>query len=156
MVARAIRSPEAWLGAGLMVLAVGVAAEGATITSGFGYDTVGPRAFPYMIAAGLFASGLSILMAGAKGAPAEMPPGGHWIAVAAISLALILQMLLVPPLGWIPVSTVAFAVVARVFGRPNMVQNLLFGLVLAGATFLLFNYGLGFRLPVGSLVEKLL
>ena len=139
-----------------MILAVGVAAEGATITAGFGYDTVGPRAFPYMIAAGLFASGVSILMAALRSATAEMPAGRDWGAVIAISIALILQMLLVQPLGWIPVSTVAFAVVARVFGRPNMLHNLLFGLILASATFVLFNFGLGFRLPVGSLVEKLL
>jgi putative tricarboxylic transport membrane protein len=138
-----------------MILAVGVAAEGATITAGFGYDTVGPRAVPYMIAAGLFASGLSILMGAVRGGSAEMAPGRDWIAVAAISFALILQMLLVQPLGWIAVSTVAFAVVARVFGRLNMLQNLLFGLVLASTTFAVFNFGLGFRLPVGSLVEKL-
>ena len=138
-----------------MILAVGVAAEGATITAGFGYDTVGPRAFPYMIAAGLFASGVSILVAAVRGAPADMPQGRDWVAVGAISLALILQMLLVQPLGWVLVSTVAFAVVARVFGRANMLQNLLFGLTLACATFVLFNYGLGFRLPVGRLVEKL-
>jgi putative tricarboxylic transport membrane protein len=139
-----------------MILAVGVAAEGTTITAGFGYDTVGPRAVPYMIAAGLFASGLSILWPAVRGgAPGEMPAGRNWIAVAAISAALILQMLLVQPLGWILTSTVAFAVVARVFGRSNMLQNLLFGLVLASATFALFNFGLGFRLPVGRLVEKL-
>jgi putative tricarboxylic transport membrane protein len=137
------------------MLAVGVAAEGATIPAGFGYDTIGPRAFPYMIAAGLFASGLGIIVAARRGVPGETLQRREWIAVAAISLVLIGQMLLVQRLGWIAVSTVAFAVVARVFGRPNMLQNLLFGLALACATFVLFNYGLGFRLPVGSLVEAL-
>jgi putative tricarboxylic transport membrane protein len=138
-----------------MLLAVGVAAEGATITAGFGYDTIGPRAFPYMIAAGLFVSGVSIFVAGFRGVHSDLPESRNWVAVAAISLALILQMLLIQPLGWIPVSTVAFAVVARVFGRSNMLQNLLFGATLACATFVLFNYGLGFRLPVGSLVAPL-
>ena len=152
---RAIQSPEAWLGAGLILLAVGVAAEGATITVGFGYDTVGPRAFPYMIAAGLFVSGVSIFVAGVRAVHSDLQESRNWVAVAAISLGLILQMLLIQPLGWIPVSTVAFAVVARVFGRSNMLQNILFGATLAVATFVLFNYGLGFRLPVGSLVAPL-
>ena len=47
------------------------------------------------------------------------------------------------PLGWIPVSTVAFAVVAFAFGSRALLRNLLFGAVLAGVTFVLFNYGLG-------------
>jgi putative tricarboxylic transport membrane protein len=154
---RAIQSPEAWFGAGLVLLAVGVAIEGASVTIGFGYDTVGPRAFPYLIAAGLFISGTGIF-AGAlsRDAPADKAEGHNWIAILAISGALIAQMLLMKPLGWIPVSTVAFAIVAWVFGSRRVLRNLAFGATLACATFILFNYGLGFRLPVGALVEALL
>jgi putative tricarboxylic transport membrane protein len=65
-------------------------------------------------------------------------------------------MLLLAPLGWIPVSTAAFALVAWAFGSRRVLRNLVFGAILACGTFLLFNYGLGFRLPVGSLVEALL
>ena len=155
--ARVTRSPDAWFGGGLVLLAIGVALEGASVTSGFGYDTVGPRAFPYLIAAGLFVSGVSIFVAAlSQAAPTDATDGHDWIAVGAISGALIGQMLLMRPLGWIPVSTVAFAIVAWVFGSRQVVRNLLFGAVLALVTFILFNYGLGLRLPVGSLAEGLL
>ena len=157
MKGRAIPSPDAWLGVGLLVLAVGVTIEGANVTIGFGYDTVGPRAFPYLIAAGLFVSGVSTLVpAWRRAAPAETAQPRDWIAVAEISITLIMQMALIRPLGWIPVSTAAFATVAWVFGSRQVLRNLLFGAVLACATFALFNFGLGFRLPTGSLFEALL
>jgi putative tricarboxylic transport membrane protein len=154
---RAVRSPDAWLGAGLLLLAIGVAIEGANVTSVFGYDTVGPRAFPYLIAAGLFMSGASILVAAWRhDAPFQTGERHGWIAVVAISVTLLMEMLLIKPLGWIPVSTAAFAIVASIFGSRQVLRNIVFGAVLAGATFVLFNFGLGFRLPVGGLVEALL
>ncbi len=154
---RAILSPDAWLGVGLLLLAVGVAIVGANVTIGFGYDTVGPRAFPYLIAAGLLVSGVSILVVAFRhAASAETAQSRDWIAVVAISITLIMQMALIKPLGWIPVSTVAFAIVAWVFGSRQVLRNLLFGAVLACATFAVFNFGLGFRLPTGSLFEALL
>src|SRR5687768_8488148 len=90
---RAIPSPDAWLGVGLLLLPVGVAIEGANVTIGFGYDTVGPRAFPYLIAAGLLVSGVSILVVAFRhAAPAETAQSRDWIAVIAISITLIMQM----------------------------------------------------------------
>ena len=154
---RAIASPEAWLGGGLLLLAIGVAVEGANVTVGFGYDTVGPRAFPYLIAAGLVVSGISILVAAlSHAAPVEPAEPHDWMPVVAISITLIMQMVLIKPLGWIPVSTVGFAIVAWVFGSRQVFRNILFGALLACATFALFNFGLGFRLPTGSFFEALL
>lgn len=152
----AFRSAELWFGAGLVLLAIGVAVEGSRVTAGFGYDTVGPRAFPYLIAAGLLASGSAIVAHAFSRSALTDEIGGRPLPVVAISAVLVAQVFLMVPLGWIPVSTVAFAVVAFAFGSRALLRNLLFGAVLAGATFVLFNYGLGFRLPVGSLVEALL
>jgi putative tricarboxylic transport membrane protein len=152
----AFRSADLWFGAGLALLAVGVAVEGSRVTAGFGYDTVGPRAFPYLIAAGLLASGVAIVVAAlSRGAPMD-ETGDRPLPVIVISAVLVAQVFLMVPLGWIPVSTVAFAVVTWAFGSRAVLRNLMFGAVLACATFVLFNYGLGFRLPVGSVVEALL
>jgi putative tricarboxylic transport membrane protein len=151
---RTIGLRDAGLGTGLMLLAVGVAIETGSITVGFGYDSVGPRVFPYLIAAGLFLSGLFTLAAALpRRAPAGPEGRGDWVAVALISVALLMQMALIQPLGWILVATVAFAIVSWAFGSRAILLNLLFGLVLASATFVLFNYGLGFRLPAGRLLS---
>jgi putative tricarboxylic transport membrane protein len=152
----AFRSAELWFGAGLVLLAIGVAIEGSRVTAGFGYDTVGPRAFPYLIATGLLASGTAIVVrAFSRGALTD-ETSGLLLPVIAISTVLVAQVFLMVPLGWVPVSTIAFAVVAFAFGSRALLRNLLFGAVLAGVTFVLFNYGLGFRLPLGSVVEALL
>jgi putative tricarboxylic transport membrane protein len=153
---RTIGLRDAGLGAGLMLLAVGVAIETANITVGFSYDTVGPRVFPYLIAAGLFLSGLFTLAAALPRRPPAGTDGrGDWVAIALISVALLMQMALIQLLGWIPVATIGFAIVAWAFGSRAITLNLLFGAALASATFVLFNYGLGFRLPAGRLVQML-
>lgn len=150
---RALRRRNAGLGAGLVILAMAVAYKTATITVGFSYDNVGPRAFPYIIAAGLFLSGVSIFLGARSVAEEARPREPHdWISIAVISATLLMQMFLIRPLGWIPVATVSFATVAWAFGGRRIVLNLLFGAALATATFVLFNYGLGLRLPAGSLI----
>ena len=58
-------------------------------------------------------------------------------------------MVFIRMLGWIPVATLSFAAVAWAFGSRQIHLGLAFGLALACATFALFNYGLGLRLPSG-------
>lgn len=154
MKARQFSGREAGLGGALLLLGVAVAIQTSQISAGFSYDTVGPKAVPYVVAAGLTLSGLSILLGAVSGPTAE--PGGRtvrpdWLAAAAISAALLAKMVLIETLGWIPVATVAFAIVSWAFGSRRVLLNLLFGLLLAAGTFLLFNYGLGLRLPAGQL-----
>ena len=92
----AFRPAELWFGAGLVLLAIGVAVEGSRVTAGFGYDTVGPRAFPYLIAAGLLASGTAIVAhAFPRGALTDKTGGRHWLPVVAISAVLVAQVFLI-------------------------------------------------------------
>lgn len=148
---------DAGLGAGLVLLAVGVAVGTAGMTVGFSYDNVGPRAFPYIIAAGLVVSGVSILLAAfSPSAPKQARERHDWVAIVLISFTLLIQMLLIGPLGWIPVATVAFAIVAWAFGSRQVLVSLLFGAALACGTFVVFNYGLGLRLPAGRWTEIIL
>lgn len=148
---------EIGLGAGLIVLSLGVMQQALIVPVTFSYDNVGPRTFPYLIAGGLLVSGISIILTErARVAEREAGSAHDWLSIVAISAVLILQMYLIVPLGWVPVATVSFAAVAWAFGSRQILLSLGFGLALAAATFVLFNYGLQLNLPIGTVVEGLL
>jgi putative tricarboxylic transport membrane protein len=154
---RAIQPQEAALGAGLLALAAAVVVLSLNMTVGFSYDRVGPRAFPYLIAAILALSGIFILTTAVP--ERRRDDAGEpirWLPIAIISGTLIFSMLCIRRLGWIPTATIAFALVAMAFGERRLLLNLFFGLLLACGTFVLFNYGLRLRLPVGTLIEAVL
>jgi putative tricarboxylic transport membrane protein len=154
MIARHLRRQDVFLGAALLLLGLAVGAETTQITTGFSYDTVGPRAIPYIVAAGLVMSGLFITIIGATSTTEDRQERSErtdWIAVVIISVALLMQMLVMEMIGWIPSATIAFAAVARAFGNRQVLLNLLFGFLLASGTFALFTYGLGLRLPLGRI-----
>jgi putative tricarboxylic transport membrane protein len=148
---------EIGLGVGLIVLAAGVVQQAMTVPIGFGYDNVGPRTFPYIIAAGLFLSGASIIMTErARGSGREKAQPHDWPSIVAISATLLAQMFVIVQVGWIPVATVSFAIIAWAFGSRQFLLSLGLGLAVAVGTFLLFNQGLGLNLPIGTWVEPLL
>jgi putative tricarboxylic transport membrane protein len=147
---------EIGLGVGLIVLAAGVVQQAMTVPIGFGYDNVGPRTFPYIIAVGLFLSGVSIILTErARGTASEAKPH-DWLSIIAISGTLLAQMFLIVQLGWIPVATVSFAIIAWAFGSRQFLLSLGLGLAVAIGTFLLFNEGLGLNLPMGTWIEPML
>jgi putative tricarboxylic transport membrane protein len=76
-----------------------------------------------------------------------------WLAVVLISAGLLCQMFLLEWIGWIPATALLFVAGARAFGSRRLVLDALIGLVLASLAFLVFNYGLGLSLPLGTLVE---
>jgi putative tricarboxylic transport membrane protein len=156
---RRFQPQEAALGLGLALLAFCIIALTMRITVGFSYDNVGPRTFPYLIAGMLLISGGAILIgafADTLWEPRRDDDPVRWLPIALISAALIFQLLVIRKIGWIPAATVAFAVVAYAFGERRMLLNLLFGFLLASGTFVLFNYGLQLRLPVGDFLKALL
>jgi putative tricarboxylic transport membrane protein len=134
-----------------------VVQQALTVPIGFGYDNVGPRTFPYIIAAGFFLSGVSIIMTErARGSGREKSQRHDWLSILAISATLLVQMFVIVQVGWIPVAAVSFAIIAWAFGSRQFLLSLGLGLALAVGTFLLFNKGLGLNLPIGTWVEPLL
>ena len=79
-----------------------------------------------------------------------------WRAVALVSSGLIAQLLLVESLGWIIATTLLFVAGTMAFASRRLLLDALIGVALTGLTFLVFNYGLGLTLPVGSAIEQLL
>lgn len=150
---RSLRIGEALLGGGLFALGALIAVE-TMLTPSAGRGVVGPALFPYLISAGLMLVALSLLREAFAGHVAH--DGGLELdlrAVVLVAAGLAAQFLLIEYLGWIPSAALLFVAVARAFGNRRYLLNAVFGLVLAGGTFAVFNYGLDLNLPIGTVGE---
>ncbi|WP_372396352.1 tripartite tricarboxylate transporter TctB family protein [Azospirillum sp. HJ39] len=154
--ARSLRIGEALLGGGLSALGALIAIE-TMLTPSVGRSVVGPALFPYLISAGLVLIGLSLLREAFAGHIAhETGLELDLRAVALVAAGLAAQFLLIEILGWIPSAALLFVAVARAFGSRRYLPNAALGLLLAGGTFVVFNYGLDLNLPIGSVGEWLM
>lgn len=118
---------------------------------------VGPHLFPYIVSIGLIAVGLSLLREAVSGHVAhETGFELDWRAVGLASGGLVLQMLLLEKLGWIVATTLMFVLATLAFHERRVVISVLIGLALTVLTFMIFTYGLGLDLPLGSVFEALL
>jgi putative tricarboxylic transport membrane protein len=149
---RGLRLGEAVLAAFILLLGGFVAVETALLRTGPGYAAIGPKLFPWLVAAGLLLVGLALLhdaRAGAVAHPAgfelDLPPA------LAVTVGLVLQMVLMKPLGFVIATTVLFVAVAYALGSRRIVLNAAVGLVLCAVTYVAFTRGLGLVLPAGLL-----
>lgn len=151
-----LRLSESILGAFVLAIGLFIGLETYEMTSAGTTTVVGPQLFPYIVAFGLIAIGLSLLREAVSGHVAhETGFELDWRAVALGSGGLILQMLLIERLGWIVATTLMFIMATLAFYERRIFISVLIGLVLTCLTFVVFNYGLGLDLPVGSVFEAL-
>src|SRR5262245_6467995 len=154
---RSLRIGEGVLGGVVFGLGAFIAIETAMLEVAPANVAIGPRLFPFLVAAGLLLVGAAVLWQAAFGHIAhERGFELDWRAVALVSAGLLLQMFLIESLGWIISTTLLFALAALAFAERRMVATVLIGLALTGLTFWIFNYGLGLTLPVGTVIEELL
>jgi putative tricarboxylic transport membrane protein len=154
---RSLRVGEAVLGGGVLALGLFIGIETALIEVAPSQATVGPRLFPFLVATGLVVVGLLVLREAFFGHVAhERGFELDWLAVALISAGLLVQMFLLETIGWIPATTILFVAVTRAFGSRRLLIDAAIGVVLASLAFVIFNYGLGLDLPLGTLIEDLL
>jgi hypothetical protein len=149
------------IGLGYLALAAfvgtGALAIGVTPT----YSRVGPGVFPAAVAAGLAAVGLAMIAQALTGRWAtdwDRPDPRDAAtrrrgraALAWVALGLALDLLLMESAGFVIASAAMFACTARAFGSAHPVRDGILGLLLGGAIFAVFAYGLQVRLPAGSL-----
>ncbi|SEF61805.1 putative tricarboxylic transport membrane protein [Nonomuraea solani] len=133
---------------GFLAAAVVVLAQAFAIPQGNGYQAVGPRAFPLLVGAGLAVVSV-IGVAQAFKAEAAAAEETHWPSVLMLLGALAAYALLLVPVGYWQATTVFFVAVARVLGSRRLLRDVLAGLVLALATYFLFDRLLGITLPPG-------
>lgn len=148
-------------------LAVGI----ATMDIPPGTAFPGPRFFPALIMAGLYAFAVLLVVQAAREhlrAPAstaeEAEPvaadtttlatrrvGLDWASFAWVVGSAIAFALTLPSLGWIVAAGLLFWCVARGFGSRRPVGSLVVGFTVSSATYIAFDMGLGLSLPSGVL-----
>lgn len=148
------------LSIGLTVVALGIAlALGLKgIEFGAGYDRIGPRFFPYVVAIGLIVLGgwfvVSGLLRGERreqAAPTPPTAPMHWTPVLYLAASLVLALLLMERAGFVIACSIQFWLVARGFGSRRPVRDAIVGCVLSVVCYEAFANGLGLTLPAGIL-----
>ncbi|TCO44401.1 putative tricarboxylic transport membrane protein [Kribbella antiqua] len=143
---------------GFLVVAVVVLVSAFRIPVGGGYQAVGPRAFPLLVGGGL---GVVAVVGAvqafrprdsvAAGSALEADDDGPiaWRPVLILLAALAGYAALLVPVGYWQSTTVFFVVCARVLGSRRLLRDAVIALVLALATYVLFDRVLGITLPPG-------
>lgn len=151
------RGNVAELAAALAALALGlfVFVGSFSINFGAGYDRIGPRFFPWVVAAGLMLSGGSLALGALRSrtgterqqTQAQTRPS----AVGLLGLALGAAVLLFERAGFVFTSTLLFWLVARAFESRRPARDVLVGALLSVLVYVAFTRGLGLALPRGWL-----
>lgn len=147
-------------------MALGVLALGGYFLQGAfkvrllsGYDRVGPRFFPYLVAGGLLLCGTLLLVQALRGHGAspeatedvDTQAPADWKPVLVLSVALLADILLIERLGFVLSSTLLFWGVCLGFGSRRYLRDISSGLVLALTAYLTFTRLLDLNLPAGIL-----
>jgi putative tricarboxylic transport membrane protein len=143
----------------VIVLGIGVGAGSFGIPFGAGYDQIGPRFFPSVVAAGLTLLGsvLAVAALRAKGlrpAAAEAANSGisaNRRALGFLAAALLLNLILLERAGFVVASSALFWLAARGFGSERPVRDAVIALLLSLLVYAAFTQGLGLTLPRGIL-----
>lgn len=135
--------------AALLALA-GIAITVSTMRAGgvAGYSPVGPKTFPYIVAAGLVLLGIFTAIGAWRGDFPEretqaLGPMG-WILAG-----LALQMLSMKTVGFSIATGLLFACTAKGFGRGPLWMTVPIGIVFAFVVWFIFAKGLQLSLPAG-------
>lgn len=116
---------------------------------------LGPKAMPYLVAAGLALLAIGNLLMGLRGdLPAREGANPKAILLILGGLAAVIACIGLGG-GFILGMTLLFAMTAAAFGRVNFLADLAIGLALAIAVYLMFAKVLSLSLPAGPL-ERLL
>jgi putative tricarboxylic transport membrane protein len=114
------------------------------------YSRIGPRAFPYGIAAGLLALGVATVLVSLRTPPPEREQDDIrpmlWIVAG-----LLLQIILLKWAGFSIATGAVFAMTARAFGRGPLWLTYPAGVIFALLLWLFFSQALKLVLPAGPL-----
>jgi len=145
------------LSVGVVLLGIALAYGTYLLPAATGYAQIGPRLMSGIVSGGLIVLGMVLLKEALSGGFAGVDESDHldtptdWIAFAWISGGLILNGLLIVPLGFVIAGTILFVLSAHGFGSRAYLLNTIVGLVIAVSTYAFFTYGLGLALPAGIL-----
>ena len=155
------RQPISW---GDLLVALGVVSLGAYFLQGAyrikvlpSYSNIGPRFFQFLVAYALIVCGVMLTvqaLRGVRGIPedaedVDSDAPTDWRALAVMAAALLANLLLMRPGGFIVASTVLYLGVALAFHERSWLRAVAIGAVLSTAIYLAFTELLGLTLPAG-------
>jgi putative tricarboxylic transport membrane protein len=136
------------IAAGLAAFGGLLVREGWRIPDRGGYSGVGPGDVPVIVGSGLLVLACWTAIDAWRGRGTELPKQ-ELAPVLWIGLGLVLQLLLLKPLGFTLATALLFACAARAFGKTNLALTLGVGLVLSFVVFGVFDKLLTLNLPTG-------
>jgi len=157
-----MRKGMADLGAALFVVALGVVAawQATVIPTSPIYAQVGPKAVPYLIAAGLLLLGVALTIVALRGGwsrdieELQDAPPANLRALGLLLAGLLANLALIGPFGFTVAATAQFALVAAAFGSRSHLRNLGIAFLVALGAYALFVKLLGVNIGAG-VVEAL-
>ena len=132
----------------LLATAAAIAIEARTFNVKFLTDPLGPKALPFFVA-GLVGLGGLLLVIRPDTEPV-WPAGRIWFRLVAALVSFTVYAFLLAPLGFLVSTTLVVAALSLVFAGPPG-RSLASAAVLSGVMYLVFVYGLGLSLPLGTL-----
>lgn len=154
---------------GDVCVALAIAAVGVVLLAGIpaiglgaGYDRIGPRFFPYVVAIGAIFNGVWIVLSTIRSRRAPGSLAGRfeagaatdpvrWGTVASLGLAFGVAVVLLERAGFVIAAGLQFWLVARAFRSGRPARDAVVAACLSLAVYLLFSGGLGLHLPTGTL-----
>jgi putative tricarboxylic transport membrane protein len=153
---------------GELVLAMTVVALGAyvllaagSITVPGSTNTLGPRAFPYLVGGLLLAAGVALIVLVLIGRAGEEEGGEDvdptvrtdWLTVVLLVVTLVVHVFAINVIGWPFAAAILFGGAAVVLGARPWWRAALIGLALGLVVQVIFGGLLGLSLPAGPLLE---
>jgi putative tricarboxylic transport membrane protein len=153
---------------GELVLALATAALGVyvlvaagSITVPGSANTLGPRAFPYLVGGMLVAAGVVLVVLVLSGRAGEEEGGEDvdptvrtdWLTVVLLVATLVVHVFAINVIGWPFAAAILFGGAAVVLGARPWWRAALAGLVLGLVVQVVFGGLLGLSLPAGPLLE---
>jgi putative tricarboxylic transport membrane protein len=129
----------------------------SSIDVGAGYDRVGPRSFPFLVAASLIILGaaLGALTFRKRLGERAAKPSLNRTSATFVLLTLALYVALLQPAGFVVASSMQFYLIARAFGSRTAIRDVLVAIAFSIVLFFVFSNGLGLQLPPGILADLL-
>lgn len=143
------RSAGLLIGVCVLLAGAGVASGVPAIDGSGGYAGLSPRFLPTLVAVGLAACGLGLIISSRRTTPAAAgSPFSGASAVVWLLGGLILHLVLIRWIGFVAASVLLMTCAARGHGSRRPLRDALVALALALPVWWLFSRGLGLGLPL--------
>ncbi len=149
------------IGAGVLLIGLGLAAGAVSIPSAAGYGGVGPNFLPWLVAVSLVVCGLFMVWESRTGGFREMEeatgaPGADWPGFVWVSAGLLTNAALITTIGFILSCTLCFVLAVQGLrgaeGKTDLkpatlVKDVLIGIAIAAPVYWMFTKFLAINLP---------